>query len=87
MADQVAKITSKGQVTIPKEIRQALGVKENDQLLFLVDGDQAVIIPLKQRALHEFRGALPATRSYTGMDAAREAYQKELAERLLAGKE
>lgn len=87
MAEQVAKITSKGQVTIPKEIRQALGVKENDQLLFVVEGDQAIIIPLKHRALREFRGALPATRSFTGMETAREAYQKEISERLLAGKE
>lgn len=87
MADQIAKITSKGQVTIPKEVRRALGVHENDQLLFVVEGNQAVIIPLKRRALSEFRGALPATRPYTGMEAAREAYHKEIAERLLAGKE
>ena len=31
---QVAKITSKGQITIPVEIRQALGVKPGDKLIF-----------------------------------------------------
>ena len=87
MVDQITKITSRGRVTIPKAIRQALGVNENDRLLFVVDGSQAMIIPLKHRALSEFRGALPATRPYTGMEAAREAYHKEIAERLLAGKE
>jgi antitoxin PrlF len=31
---QVAKVTSKGQITIPVEIRQALGVKPGDKLVF-----------------------------------------------------
>lgn len=33
-----AKVTSKGQVTIPKEIRRALRVKTGDRLVFVVDG-------------------------------------------------
>jgi AbrB family looped-hinge helix DNA binding protein len=78
MAENIATITSKGQVTIPKEIRQALQVKENDQLLFVVEGSQAVIIPLKQR---------PLTRPYPGMDAIREEIRKELGERMLRGEE
>ena len=32
-----AKVTSKGQVTIPKEIRRALRVKTGDRLVFVVD--------------------------------------------------
>jgi antitoxin PrlF len=87
MAKNIATITSKGQVTIPKEIRLALQVKENDQLLFVVEGSQAVIIPLKQRPLTELFGALPATRPYPGMDAIREEIRKELGERMLRGKE
>lgn len=39
----VGSVTSKGQVTIPKEIRQALGIKEGDKVIFLVQGKQAVI--------------------------------------------
>lgn len=37
---QIAKVTSKGQITIPVEIRQALGVKPGDKLIFerTVDG-------------------------------------------------
>lgn len=31
------KMTSKGQITIPKELRELLRVKEGDQLLFLVE--------------------------------------------------
>ena len=38
--EQKAKITSKGQVTIPKAVRDALGLKEGDSLLFEVEGDE-----------------------------------------------
>lgn len=34
-----ARITSKGQLTIPKEVRRALGVREGDNLLFEVNDD------------------------------------------------
>ena len=33
-----AKITSKGQITIPREVRRALGVRAGDRLLF--EGDE-----------------------------------------------
>ena len=38
--EQKARVTSKGQVTIPKEIRRVLGIKEGDSLLFEVEGDE-----------------------------------------------
>ncbi len=34
-----AKITSKGQITVPREIRRRLGVRVGDRLLFEEDGD------------------------------------------------
>lgn len=38
-----AKITSKGQLTIPKEVRRALGIRRGDSLLFeLGDGEVRV---------------------------------------------
>jgi len=41
--DSSAKITSKGQVTIPKSVRDALGLQEGDELLFRVDRSRAVV--------------------------------------------
>lgn len=38
----IAKITSKGQITIPIEIRKLLGLKEGDKVLFVQDGDHKV---------------------------------------------
>lgn len=38
-----AKITSKGQVTIPKNVRDALNVREGDQVLFEIQGNSAKV--------------------------------------------
>lgn len=41
--EAAAKVTSKGQVTVPKAVRDALGIKEGDHVVFRVEGDRAVL--------------------------------------------
>jgi antitoxin PrlF len=41
--DAAAKVTSKGQVTVPKAVRDALGIKEGDEVVFRVDGKRAIL--------------------------------------------
>lgn len=41
--DVAAKVTSKGQVTLPKAVRDALGIENGDQLVFRVEGSRAVL--------------------------------------------
>ena len=41
--DAVAKVTSKGQVTVPKAVRDALGIQEGDEVVFRVEGNRAVL--------------------------------------------
>lgn len=43
MEISVGTVTSKGQVTIPKEIREMLGVIEGDKVIFLVEGDRVLM--------------------------------------------
>ncbi len=38
-----ARVSSNGQVTVPKIVRDALGLKEVDTILFRVDGDRALL--------------------------------------------
>ena len=41
--DAAAKVTSKGQVTVPKVVRDALGIKQGDEVVFRVEGNRAVL--------------------------------------------
>lgn len=38
-----AKVSSKGQITIPKAVRDALGIREGDNVVFRVDGKRATL--------------------------------------------
>ena len=38
-----AKVTAKGQVTIPKSIREFLEIKEGSKILFIQKGDNVII--------------------------------------------
>ncbi len=39
---EVAKITSKGQITIPIDIRKKLNLKDGDKVVFIEDGDKII---------------------------------------------
>ena len=41
--EAAAKITAKGQITVPKSVRDALGVREGDTLVFRIEGHRAVV--------------------------------------------
>ena len=42
--DVLARVSSKGQITIPRAVREALSIKEGDEVLFKVEGQYAVIV-------------------------------------------
>lgn len=43
MVDVAAKVTSKGQVTVPKVVRDALGIRDGDEVIFRVEGNRALL--------------------------------------------
>ena len=52
-----ARITSKGQITVPHEVRRALGVRPGDKLLFEQDGAEFRVKPLRVTSPFEkYRG-------------------------------
>lgn len=53
-------LSRKGQIVIPKEVRQALGVAEGGELLMTLDGD-SVTLTRPQRHIRASRGILRGT--------------------------
>jgi len=52
-----ATITSKGQITVPREVRQFLGVREGDRLLFESEGSYVRVRPVRRKsAFSKYRG-------------------------------
>jgi AbrB family looped-hinge helix DNA binding protein len=45
MRIEEAKITSKGQITIPKAVRNALGLKAGEKVVFIPEHGEAVMLP------------------------------------------
>jgi AbrB family looped-hinge helix DNA binding protein len=54
---EVAKITSRGQITIPIDIRKKLGVKEGDKVIFIEDGSRIVVANAAKIAFTNMRAA------------------------------
>jgi antitoxin PrlF len=55
----LSTVTSKGQVTIPKEIRDRLHIRFNDKVDFVLDGEKVLLTPV--RTLLDLRGAVRTT--------------------------
>ena len=51
-------LTSKGQTTIPKEIRDRLAMKAGDRMTFTLMPDATVVMRLKSKSITELEGAL-----------------------------
>lgn len=55
----VSTITSKGQLTLPKKIREKLNVHSGDKVEFLIDdNDKIFILPVKT-SMTELKGMVP----------------------------
>ena len=51
-------LTSKGQTTIPREIREGLGLKPGDRMTFTLMPDGTVVLRAKSRSLLSLAGRL-----------------------------
>ena len=53
-----ATLTSKGQTTIPKEIRDSLGIKPGDRMTFTLMPDGTVVMRVKTKRAADLAGLL-----------------------------
>lgn len=56
----ISKVGRRGQIAIPKQIRQELNLQEGDRLAFIRRGDEVVLQPLRA-TLSDYRGSIPAS--------------------------
>ena len=64
----LAKVTSKGQVTIPIEIRKKLGIKNGDKVLFVEDGGRIYVMNSSMDALREAQSAFAGEAKTAGLN-------------------
>jgi antitoxin PrlF len=69
--EAASRLTTKGQVTIPKAVREALGLTEGDAVVFRVEGHRAILA--RTADLLELAGAVsvPADKRGVAFDEAR----------------
>ena len=53
----VSKVGRRGQITLPRDIRRTLNIREGDYIAFVQRGDEVVLQPLTQTLL-DLRGSV-----------------------------
>lgn len=77
-----AVLTSKGQITIPREIRKAFGLKPKDKILFIPDEDEIIMRPLKGNIL-DLRGIVKHRGGPIDFKRLRREFEKDVARRVV----
>jgi AbrB family looped-hinge helix DNA binding protein len=77
-------LTSKGQLTLPKEIRDRLGLKSGDKLSCRVSGDE-IVMRRKNVRLADIIGILHVPGKRATVEEMNEAVRQTAAERAMRG--
>jgi antitoxin PrlF len=77
-----ATLTSKGQVTIPQEVRTQLRLLGGQQLKFTIEGSRMVVTPLYRR-LSELSGILPKPKRTVSLEELDKVIQQAAVDRYL----
>ncbi len=78
----ISTLTKKGQVTIPKEIRNILGIKEHDKVMFIKkDGD--IIVKHVKGDIFDLRGSLKQGKEFEDLEKIRNIARKSAAKKII----
>ena len=64
---ELAKVTSKGQITIPVQIRKRLKLKDGDKVAFLTEGDKIFVENSTRLAIREAQDAFAGLAEELGL--------------------
>ena len=78
-----ARMTSKGQITLPKEIRLKLGLKQGDRVRFIVEDDGRVRLLPAKRDISELMGILPRPKRRLSIEELDDIVQTAVARHVL----
>ena len=65
---EIAKITSRGQITIPIDIRKKLGVREGDKVVFIEDQNRIFVANAAKIAFANLRTGFEGEAARLGLD-------------------
>ena len=80
----VSILTTKGQTTIPKEIRAFLKIEAKDKILYQVENDKVIMRPLKGDIL-ELRGRVKTEEKPVDFGKIRKETKKRIARKIIEG--
>lgn len=72
-----ARVTSKGQVTVPKAVRDRLGVKPGDALIFALEGNRTEVRAERRKTLADFAGLFPVKKALPSHPERARAWREE----------
>ena len=64
---EIAKVTSKGQITIPIAVRKLLGIREGDKVLFVEQDGHVVMMNSSTEALRQAQAAFAGEAGRAGL--------------------
>jgi AbrB family looped-hinge helix DNA binding protein len=82
-----ATMTSKGQITVPKEIRERLGLRTGDRVAFRERTDGSIVVEAEKTVdFRSLRGILPAPARKVTLEEMDQAIRDAAAERHRRGR-
>jgi antitoxin PrlF len=78
-----AKMTSKGQITVPKDVRMKLNLKPGDRVRFVIEADGRVRLWPAKRDITSLRGVLPKPKRALTIEEMDDAIRQHAVERFL----
>ena len=72
---ELAKVVSHGQITIPAAIRNLLGIKDGDKVLFVKQGDNIIMMNASIQALTEVQEAMRGVADEIGVHSEEDVVQ------------
>ena len=76
-----SKVTSKGQITVPKAVREALALREGDRMSFLIHDDGTVTVEAASVDLSSLRGMVKSPGRHVSIEQMNEAVGQGAARR------